>query len=377
MSKLRLGGVELGVLSDLLRRAFIRVRFEELLRYRLNQSIDELAAPGDDYRTAMRKTLDLATADLWWKDLLREARFANPADADLQAFAEDYGLSPQTVDASTRAANSLRGPALQLKIKESQSTYNIVTWRKRLGEIEGRVCRIEYPAGQARGTGILVGPNAVLTNFHVVEPISNGTYTATSVVLRFDYKVQDDGVAVSAGIPYSLADEWLFASSPYSPHDLEAYPTGEPNADQLDFAILRVQGTPANDPVGGPTADPTPVVRRWLESPGKPHDFAAQPALYIVQHPDGLPMQVAIDSNAIVGVNGNKTRIRYTTTTQPGSSGSPCFGPDWDWVAIHHSGDPKYPRLGLKPAYNEGIPLPSILKFLQNRDKQHAFGGLI
>jgi V8-like Glu-specific endopeptidase len=73
-------------------------------------------------------------------------------------------------------------------------------------------------------------------------------------------------------------------------------------------------------------------------------------------------------------LNGNGTRVRYTTTTEPGSSGSPCFGPDWQWVAIHHSGDPKY-WAGGKPAFNEGIPASAIRRLLTERGKAGLLGG--
>lgn len=307
-----------------------------------------------------------------WRELLREARNAYPADPGLVEFATAVALAPAAVTtaADGRSSEALDGPSLELKIKAAQSTYDIAIWRSRLGEIEGRVCRVEFPAGTARGTGFLIGESLVMTNFHVIEAVKSGAVAREAVALRFDYKVQPGGVAVAEGQVYALAVDWLAASSPYSPHDVEGEPTGMPGRDELDFAILRVDGTPGTDPVGGPTGDPGAVERGWLKALAD-YEFKEKSGLYIVQHPEGLPMQVAIDSDAVVEVNGNGTRVRYTTTTEPGSSGSPIFSPDWSWVALHHSGDPSYVPFYRPGKYNQGIPIAAIADQLRAKSLEH------
>jgi hypothetical protein len=54
------------------------------------------------------------------------------------------------------------------------------------------VCRIEYALGENTffGTGFLVGPEWILTNYHVVEPALKGTLSWSAIVVRFDH----DGV---------------------------------------------------------------------------------------------------------------------------------------------------------------------------------------
>jgi V8-like Glu-specific endopeptidase len=336
---LRLEGPEIQELVGLLRVAFSRQRFDDLLLYRLNRLLGDHVGPADDDRTAIRKVLEDANRELWWRDLVREARHAVPGDPGLVAFGERYAFAPATVVVSGGTATPVTGAGLELKIKASQSTFDINPWRRRLGEIEGRVCRVELPEATARGTGFLVGPDLVLTNYHVVERVVKGEAQPEALRVRFDYKVGPDGVALEAGTVYELADEWLAHMSLYSEAD-EADPPGVPPVDELDHALLRIKGRPGEDFVGGATSDPNPVPRGWLKPPAEPYDFTATPALYIVQHPEGRPMQVAIDSEAVLGVNANGTRVRYTTTTEPGSSGSPCFGPDWTLLAMHHRVDP-------------------------------------
>ena len=363
----RLDGRESRTLANLLSNAFLPQRFTQFLFYRLDKHTHNYASQNDDYPTVLFKVVQAANAGLWWRDLLREARNAVPADPGLVAFAEQLGHAPTVVTPSDAGMVPLHDTRqLQLKIRAAQSTFNIVTWRKRVGEIEGQVCRIEYPEMVDRGTGFLVGPDVVLTNYHVVEAIDKGNVEPAKVTLRFDYKVLADGVEVSKGTTYRLAQDWKIDMSPYSQQDFEVSPSADPNPDELDYALLRVEGTPGEDPVGGETDDPETALRGWVAVPAEAHNFAAQRALYIVQHPDGDPMQIALDTEAVLGLNGNKTRVRYTTTTEPGSSGSPCFGPDWQWVALHQSGDPKYWR-GERPEFNQGIPLQAIREHLSSR----------
>jgi hypothetical protein len=367
---------EITQLADLLKPTFkSKNPLQKFLMARFGRDYEEFETRDDTVPDVIRKVVADASSFLWWEDLLREARNIVPGDNALAQFATQFGMAPQIVAPGTAAF--LQGKQLELKIQQSQSTYNIAVWREKLGEIEGRICRVEYPNKVARGTGFLIGPNAVLTNYHVVEAIVKGDYKPGDVRLRLDYKVMDDGVAVARGLIFELANDWLYDSSVYSVEDEKVNPA-DPKPEELDYAILRVKGDPGNQPLGGTkgTTDPNAIQRGWIEAPAGTHDFLAQRAIYIVQHSDGGPMKVAIDSNAVTGLNGNATRVRYTTTTQPGSSGSPCFGPDWSWVAVHHSGDPKYLR-GQAPQFNQGIPLTAIQALLQDRNKLQVFGGII
>jgi V8-like Glu-specific endopeptidase len=369
---LRLQGTDLGRFRDLLLAAFTRARFAELLLTRLNRSIGTYAAPVDNDPTAVLNVLVGANAELWWRDLLREARNAVPNDPNLQAFEEEYGQAAQAVAVDKQGRRTIvSGSALEVQIKKAQSTFNILPWRKKVGEIETRVCRLEYPETQGLASGFLVAPDLVMTNYHVIEEFLKTPALVDQIVVRFDYKVLDDGISINSGKTYKLATKWLVETTPYSDHDNELAPTGEPAAGELDFALLRIQGTPGKDPVGGDTNDPHAVARGWIAVKPTLHDFVANPAIYIVQHPDCKPMQIAIDADAVVGVAKNGTRVKYTTTTEPGSSGSPCFSANWELVALHHAGDPKY-YAGLKPEFNQGIPINAIW----NWAKEKGYAGL-
>jgi V8-like Glu-specific endopeptidase len=79
----------------------------------------------------------------------------------------------------------------------------------------------------------------------------------------------------------------------------------------------------------------------------------------------------ALDTDAILGLNANNTRVRYTTNTERGSSGAPCFGLDWKLIALHHYGDPAYGS----PKYNQGVPIHLIRERIRHNGRGGYIGG--
>ena len=73
-------------------------------------------------------------------------------------------------------------------------------------------------------------------------------------------------------------------------------------------------------------------------------------------------MKLALDTDAITGVQGEGRRVRYSTNTEKGSSGSPCFHQNWNLVALHHSGDEAW-----VPTWNEGIPIDLVIAHAESQ----------
>jgi hypothetical protein len=164
--------------------------------------------------------------------------------------------------------------------------------------------------------------------------------------------------------------DWLIDYSPYSPVDLEPEPkSGLPEIDQLDYALLRVEGAPGDAGLGE-SPEPGAPIRGWIAIPDTAYDFPSDTPLFIAQHPKGTPLKLALDTNAVIELNENQTRVTYRTNTDPGSSGSPVFDQNWNLVALHHSGDPD----SIMPTYNEGIPLHAIASLLAQREFDHLLG---
>ncbi len=365
-----LEGQQFEQFSQILRSAFSLQRFDEMLRFRLGRNREDIAL-GGDYQEIVFRVIRAAEMEEWLSELVVGARAARPGNQQLVAFAQLLSLAP---------VNTPGREALEKLIAESNSMLDIAQWRAQLGLLEGRVCRVEL-FGQAAGTGFLLSPNLVMTNYHVVKPVIDGQNGATAEQLkvRFDYKQNAAGGTVNQGTVFDLmTHQWLIDTSPYDEVDLQPSPkSAEAALDHLDYALLRLRGEPGNQPIGG-KADQEAPARGWLEFTKPSHDFRTQPALFIVQHPQGQPMKLALDTQAVVEVNQNHARVRYRTNTEPGSSGSPVFDQNWHLVALHHSGEPAF-----RPSWNEGIPFSTIMELLTERGiatqlgaQQHSSGAL-
>lgn len=265
---------------------------------------------------------------------------------------------------------------LERIVREKSQFLDVVRWRTALAAIENQVCRIDLERHgkiDSLGTGFLVGPDLVLTNHHVVsdtidwwqkQPHNQMHWArASQLIIRFDHKQLADGTTINEGTPLRLADNWLVDASPPSAVDRQIVKSGLPAADELDYALLRL-GTPAGDqPLAG-SANNTP--RSWIPLPSSDDPPAPGEPLIIMQHPAGQPLKLAFESDGVIGLNANRTRITYRTNTEHGSSGSPCFNANWQLVALHHSGDPDYSP-NHRPDYNEGIPIAAIVRLLTQR----------
>lgn len=354
----RLPGTEFEQLSTALRDAFNLQMFDEMLRIRLEKSREDIAL-GKDFGEIIYRTITRAEKEGWINQLVLAARESNPGNPVLLDLAAQLGLAP---------TNTPGRATLERIIDEANSFLDVSIWRERLGKIETQVCRVEIQ-GNFYGTGFLVSPDVVMTNYHVIETVIQGEneHKPADVTVRFDYKRLSNNTILNPGSEYRLREpDWLIDYSPYDPVDLHPAPKqAVPKLNRLDYALLRLGTAIGNLPVG-PAYGPQDQRRGWIRILTEPYDFTINPALFIVQYPKGEPMKLALDTQAVLAVNQNGTRITYRTNTEPGSSGSPCFNQDWELVALHHGGDPR-----LTPAWNEGIPTAAIADLLREKGLLH------
>jgi hypothetical protein len=359
-----LTGVQRQALREALIDAFTQQTLAIMLSDKLDKRLDLIVQPAD-FIYMVFELIKAAEMEGWTYKLVLAARESRPDKEDIVAFAQQLGVAPLGLP---------KQPDLEAMIVQTNAALDILHWRIRLGQIEGQVCRVEI-AGQAVGTGFLLGKEVVITNYHVVEPVikKKAGLGPADILLRFDYKRLEDGMELSQGKEYRLVtagDAWLLDQSPYSKIDLKSDPKpGLPGAEELDYALLRVDGSPGDEAMGEKPYSLAPA-RGWLQAPGQPYGFAPGTPLFIVQHPEGAPLKLALDTNAVIGLNGNGTRVRYRTNTDRGSSGSPVFDQNWNLVALHHSGDPK----SLLPTYNEGIPFKLIVDRLGQKGLSKHLG---
>lgn len=325
---------------------------EMMVSDRLGEALKVFVNVNQPLEQVVFDLLQWATAHGKMAPLLVGARASNPDNPKLFRFCQDLGLT------STQEPRS----NLERIVSGNNVFLDVAKWRAELTRMEWRVCKIEL-AGQDTGTGFLVGPDMIMTNHHVVEAVIKGQYQPSQLQCRFDFKMSEEGCTIAMGEVFSLADEWLYDSSPSSFVDRMPDPKpSEPGDHELDYAMLRLRQRAGDMSVG----DALHGERRgWVSFPRSPVHLSSHKMLAILQHPQGKALKLAMDLDQNIIINKPGNRIRYTLPTHPGSSGSPVFGSDWQLIALHHSGEPKHKG----PTYNEGIPIEKIMA----QEKVQAF----
>lgn len=172
------------------------------------------------------------------------------------------------------------------------------------------VARVRLSDGA--GTGFLVGPGVLMTNNHVLPSPA----VAASAYAQFDYQENSAGELLPVQT-FAFEPTRLFFTDPV-----------------LDFTIVAVADRSSSD---RPVAD-----YPWTKLIGTMGKATEGEALNIIQHPRGGLKQLAFRNNLITEIpSGKPDFLYYTTDTEPGSSGSPCFNDQWELVALHHSGVPQ------------------------------------
>ena len=211
---------------------------------------NSIVGPGS-MRDIMFDLIGQAEREGWTTDLMREAYRYNPRNNDLLRIYEKYGLAPgisvQHSGIEVPEIKAISSSGFEKTLEGRQPAFDFAVWREKMALVEGRVCRVEI-GGNAAGTGFLVGPDAVLTNYHVLESVLKGTSPPDKVTCRFDYKVLADGSRVE-GVAVGLhPTDWKLDFSPFSAAEKTGTPdTPPPSPEELDYALVRLQHGSAKD----------------------------------------------------------------------------------------------------------------------------------
>jgi hypothetical protein len=269
------------------------------------------------------------------------------------------GVTAERPDLATTLAFSASPPAttaepsrLERLVRNGEGIDRYGPMMERFLALQGQVCRIEAALG---GTGFLVAPDLVLTNYHVLErEIAKQDFGG--VVCRFDFLSESSrGVAVRPA-----ASGCCLAYAGYAPAD-ESKEGRLPVKGELDYALIRLSRPVGNDPVDdkGRLRGTVAVSASALIPP-------EQRILFIAQHPESGPLSSSWGLSR--GAASGGLRMRYTAETLAGSSGSPVFDGDLSLVALHHAGEP---GSRLQPGeYNQGIPISLIVADLAEKAVQ-------
>jgi V8-like Glu-specific endopeptidase len=210
------------------------------------------------------------------------------------------------------------------------------------------VCRIEIPEGYPYGTGGLIQPDLVITNFHVLD-LAIGHRgddlfgVAQQVIVRFG--------AVTDEMGKELPGE-LFRLDTKSPIIERSH------TDDLDFVLLQLERSVENGKFTPAPFDLTlPEQRQTLSI-----------LQYPILDPANNPLKMTTSPNGITGVYHEVGRVQYVTRASRGASGAPCFStPHWKLIAIHHSEEAV--AFGKR---REGILFASIFKKIEKHLKRGA-----
>lgn len=191
-------------------------------------------------------------------------------------------------------------------------------------EASKAVVHLSVPTGA--GTGFMIAPDLLMTNHHVITSQAE----AEKTVYTFNYQLDINGLVCSTQIAQALPGG-AFYTNP-----------------DLDFTVVNLQNLPN---FSNPLTLKGKQIRR--------DDRVA-----IIQHPGGHLKKISLQNNFVAYADTKV--VQYTTSTLPGSSGSPVFDDDFQVVAIHHSGgmltEPNTQRKYLR---NAGTSMIAILKDLQ------------
>jgi hypothetical protein len=336
-------------LHDALLDAFTSDSFARMLDLYAGKRMDFYTARFKDLPDIVVDVMNGAQREGWLFGLIDAARRANPGNERLSALATVIGVAPVTA-------------ALERMVREELPFLDIAMFRERLTAIESQVCRVETPSEY--GTGFLLGPDALITNHHVLVDVIEGKHAPEEVTFRFDYKILADGSTLNPGTIFRLpASEWLLHWSASMP----SQSSGD-SSPALDYALVRVTGSPGSQPINpgvkGQSGSGLMPPRGWIEIPDPAPTLAIDDPIFIVEHPEAEPLKLALETKSFVGLFENDTRMRHRTNTGKGSSGSPCFDDSWNLVALHRGGD-----LGPVAEWNEAIPFPAITTRLRESGK--------
>lgn len=193
-------------------------------------------------------------------------------------------------------------------------------------------------AGSGWGTGFMVSDSFFMTNNHVVQNLA----FFEKFRVQFNFQLDQNGIEETT--------ESFFPDANGVFHTNKA----------LDYSLIRLQ---PNHELADANGGSNLAGKRWASIQLNPQPIFHQDQHFnIIQHPSGRHKEVSLQDNGISELRMNA--VRYTSDTEPGSSGSPVFNNMWELVALHHAGGAKDENNTW--INNQGIRLDRIVADLRN-----------
>lgn len=227
-----------------------------------------------------------------------------------------------------------------------------------------RLCCItvlDTPGGnpQRSGTGFLVGPQTVLTSYHVIAPLLDAQeaplpHSRDRLRIAFD-ELNGLGGSFTAAVH----DDWLVAVSrthpledPLDPKPLAWESLPEDGFDKhLDFAVLRLKKTIGRE-------------RGYYQLSAASVPTVAGPGarVALIQHPEGKPLASTPGKGLRLWPGSLQTRLHHDANSTKGSSGGLLVNNEFKPIGLHQC---SYWGDDDTPLFNGAITTVGILKYGQ------------
>jgi V8-like Glu-specific endopeptidase len=233
----------------------------------------------------------------------------------------------------SRSLKDWRGTETPRSVEEKiigENTLRDVCMLERALAASQAVVRLRATSdGQAwAGSGFMIAADLLMTNHHVIE---NPTQ-AENTQCWFNYQLGANGKPLEATIVSALKAGLFHTNS------------------ELDFTVMQLENPPA---FGHSLRLRSSLVAR-------------DSRVSIIQHPGGHYKKISMQNNFVEYIDRHV--IQYTTSTEPGSSGSPVFDDDFNVVAIHHSGGMiEEPTTARRYLRNAGSSMLAVLEDLKQQ----------
>lgn len=239
----------------------------------------------------------------------------------------------------------LNSANLQALISRYEPFFNSAEFRLMLPRVCSTVCAVARE-NRIEGSGFLIGPDLVMTNFHVVLPfldVSDGGKVitqrgdGTKLKCVFDYQfepppvLRDDAAGdARAVLVVPAAEKWLVHARVQLPHDGTDQSPAQVDK-EYDYAVIRLAKAVGQRPArvsGG-------AIRGWLLLPKDRCDFTSERRIVVFQHPAGAAQQM--DIGQLVQLDPTTTRVWYSVSTAKGSSGGAAVDLNGELLALHNA----------------------------------------